>query len=255
MGSLMCPGQDMRFWKPGDIAEIECGNCGAMLEFFKDESRRRCRKCGNVVTNPKISMGCAQWCEHAKECLGFDPKEAMDADGQVESITERLIAAMKGVFKGDGKRVSHALAVLEEAEKILRGEEADPKVVLAAAILHDIGIHEAEKKHGSSAGVYQEMEGPAIAEPIMKDIGLDNDTIDHVLKIIANHHSAKDIDTPEFRIIWDSDWIVNIPDEYPDLSGDELKAKIDKVMRTETGRKVAYETLMNRVQRRMEEAV
>jgi hypothetical protein len=74
MGNVMCPGQDTRYWRPGDIAEVACGGCGAMLEFFKDEARRRCRQCGKMVTNPKMSLGCAQWCEHAKECFGFDPK-------------------------------------------------------------------------------------------------------------------------------------------------------------------------------------
>ena len=41
--------------------------------------------------------------------------------------------------------------------------------------MHDIGIHEAERKYNSSAGNYQELEGPAIAADILSDYGLTQD--------------------------------------------------------------------------------
>ncbi len=244
MTQTMCPGQDTRFWRPEDIFEIKCGGCGAAMEFFKDEARRRCKKCGTLVVNPKMSMGCAQWCEHAKECLGFDPKELAEEGAHETALTEKLIAAMKKVFGADQKRITHALSVLERAEEIMRREGGDPKVILASAILHDIGIQEAERKHGGSAGVYQEMEGPAIAEPILKEAGLDKDTIEHVLKIIANHHSAKDVDTLEFRVLWDADWLVNVPDEYPDADKETLERKIEKIFKTGAGKALAYKTFL-----------
>lgn len=245
MGSTMCPGQDTAFWRPGDIYEITCGQCGAEVEFFKDDASRRCPGCGARVQNPKLNLGCAQWCEHAKECLGYDPKAAMDSEGEETPLVDRLIAAMKRTFGTDQRRISHALSVLERAKEIMRGEKgADPKVVLSAAVLHDIGIQEAERKHGSNAGRWQEIEGPPIAEPIMKELGLDEATRDHVAKIIANHHSARDIDTLEFRILWDADWLVNIPEEYPDHSPEKLEKLIHKVFKTASGRKLALERLL-----------
>jgi predicted RNA-binding Zn-ribbon protein involved in translation (DUF1610 family) len=241
MGNAICPGQDTRFWRPEDIFDVTCGSCGKALEFFKDEGSRRCPQCGTRVANPRMSLGCAQWCEHAKECLGFDPKTVDQEDEQQTALADRLIAAMKKTFGQDQKRITHALTVLSRAEDILKEEKAEPRVVLAAAILHDIGIQEAERKHGSSAGVYQEMEGPAIAERIMKEIGLPQDTIEHVKKIVANHHSVRGMDTPEFRILWDADWLVNLPDEHPDLAGEELKKKIEKIFKTGAGKKMAQE--------------
>jgi len=80
MSRTVCPGQDTRFWRPGDIFEVACANCGVPVEFWKDESRRKCPKCGSRVHNPKLSMGCAQWCEHAQECLGHDPN-GREVDG------------------------------------------------------------------------------------------------------------------------------------------------------------------------------
>ncbi len=244
MGNTLCPGQDTRFWRPGDIFEVKCQSCGTEIEFFKDEATRRCRQCGARVTNPRFSLGCAQWCEHAKECLGYDPKEAADEDEAAESMANRLIAEMKSVFGKDEKRIRHTLSVLDVARSLLRHEQANPRVVMAAAILHDIGIKEAERKHSSSAGVYQEQEGPPIAERIMKEAGIDKETMDHVLRIVGSHHSGKDIDTPEFRIVWDADWIINLPEEHPDLSGSELEKKIEKIIKTEAGKARAREMLL-----------
>lgn len=240
MSKTMCPGQDTAFWRAGDVFDVECSGCGAEVEFFKDDSRRRCRNCGQLVANPKLNLGCAMWCEHAKDCLGYDPKEKLGlSDPAQESLVDRLIAEMKKVFGSDQKRITHALTVLENAQSILKKEGGDPKVVVAAAVLHDIGIREAERKHGSNAGRFQEMEGPAIARPIMENLKLDPDTVDHVEKIIANHHSAKDIDTREFRILWDADWLVNLPEEFPDKKGEELSRFISKVFKTETGKEMA----------------
>ena len=241
MSKQFCPGQDTRYWRPGDIFEVTCGGCGVSLEFFKDEASRKCPRCGTRIKNPHLALGCAQWCEHAKECLGFDPK-VMAGDHEPETaLVGKLIAGMKRVFGSDRKRIDHAFAVLGRAREIIQQEKADPKVVMAAAILHDIGIQAAERKHGSAAGVYQELEGPAIAQPIMEEAELDSEGIEHVLKIIANHHTARDIDTPEFRILWDADWLVNIPEEFPNAGPGLLQRRIDRIFKTKRGRERAYQ--------------
>ena len=67
---LRCPGQDIRFWKPEDIFEVKCPGCGKSVEFFKDEPKMKCRNCGRMVVNPKLDLGCAEWCLYAQECLG-----------------------------------------------------------------------------------------------------------------------------------------------------------------------------------------
>ncbi len=247
MTKKICPGQDTRFWRPDDIFEINCGDCGKTVEFFKDEATRKCPQCGNRIQNPKLSLGCATWCEHAKECLGFDPKELKSEDQDEESLEERLNESIGQVFGDDQKRIDHAHKVLEHAKALLgENPEASPKVVVSAALLHDIGIKEAEKKHGSAAGVYQEKEGPAIAESIMEELGLDKLTIEHVSEIIANHHSNRGIDTPEFKILWDADWLVNLPDEFPDLDIINLEKKIDKIFKTPAGKLRATDIFLQR---------
>ncbi|MEK7448787.1 MAG: hypothetical protein AAB019_04800 [Planctomycetota bacterium] len=71
---MKCPGQDIQFWKPDDIYEVDCPNCRAKVEFWKNEPYRRCKKCGHNFRNPKLDLGCAEWCEYAKYCLGQDIK-------------------------------------------------------------------------------------------------------------------------------------------------------------------------------------
>ena len=151
---------------------------------------------------------------------------------------------MKAVFGDDQKRIDHTLEVLKYAEQIHAAEGGDWDVIVAAAILHDIGIHQAELKYDSAAGKYQEIEGPPIAERILEKEGFAREKIEHVCRIIASHHSAKDIDTLEFRVIWDSDWLVNIPDECGQMNKDKLKGFIEKIFKTNKGREISKEVYL-----------
>lgn len=236
---VKCPGQDQRFWKPGDIFEVTCPACGVPIEFFKDEPKLKCRKCGRVVVNPKIDLGCAQWCQYAQQCV------AVSAAKEASFLRDRLIIEMKKLFAADQKRIEHALCVLDFAEQIQSNEGGDPLVVKAAALLHDIGIHQAERKYGSAAGKYQEIEGPPIAEEILKKHGVAVEPIEHICRIIANHHSARDIDTLEFRIVWDADWLVNFPEVYENKPQRKLQRIIEKTFRTQKGREMAIALFLN----------
>ena len=236
---VRCPGQDQRFWKPDAIFEVDCSSCGKAVEFFKDEPQLKCRHCGHTVINPKIDLGCAEWCQYAEQCLGVRV-------GSLTIVRQKLIDEMKKIFGSDQKRIEHALAVLEFAEQIQAVEGGDPLVIKAAAILHDIGIREAERKHGSPAGKYQEIEGPPIAEDILKRHDIPDETIEHISKIIANHHSARDIDTIEFRIVWDADWLVNIPADLPGTGKEKLQGIVDTTFKTHEGYKMAAEILLKK---------
>ncbi len=181
-------------------------------------------------------------------CSGQD----MDGDGEragCEAFGEAVIGEMKRVFGDDERRIRHSLAVLDYAQRILERERGDPLVVTAAAVLHDIGIHAAEMKHGSTAGKWQEVEGPPIARAILEKLKVDPAAVDHVCRIIANHHSARDIDTPEFRIIWDADWLVNIPEDFlqgaqgSQASRARLEEVIARVFKTTAGNSLAQSLL------------
>jgi len=166
---------------------------------------------------------------------------AVDGAGDHElAEDEKALIAVLGKavgreFGDDARRIAHAHSVLGHALAIMREEGGDARVVIAAGLLHDIGIREAERKHGSSAGVYQETEGPPIARRIMEELDLDPGVMDHVCRIIANHHSARDIDTLEFRVLWDADWLVNLPAQHPNASRAELEQRIGQLFKTAAG--------------------
>jgi hypothetical protein len=67
---MQCPGQDTRYWQPGDIYDVQCPYCSSKIEFFKDDTRLRCKSCGKKVRNPKLDIGCAETCPFSAECLG-----------------------------------------------------------------------------------------------------------------------------------------------------------------------------------------
>lgn len=91
MAVTMCPGQNTAFWRPGDIFDITCPACGATVEFFKDDARRRCQGCGHIFPNPKLNEGCAKWCKFADRCLGLNPElmKANNSDGDLAELDGR----------------------------------------------------------------------------------------------------------------------------------------------------------------------
>ena len=145
-------------------------------------------------------------------------------------------------FAGDKKRINHALKVLHFAEMIMAGEGVNEEmrhVVTIAALLHDVGIKAAEQKYNSSAGHYQEREGPPIAEAIMLRQGEPQTVRARVGYIIGGHHTAARNDGLDFQIIWEADLLVNIAEEGLVQQGAALAEIIEKNFRTATGKAIA----------------
>ncbi len=152
---------------------------------------------------------------------------------------KRIEQAMRDYFGADQRRINHALRVAGFAGEILDREPGDREVVMAAAFLHDIGIREAERKYGSSAGNLQEQEGPPVAREILSSLGYGEALIAEVCSIIASHHSPGEVETDNFRVIWDADWLVNIPDEVGLDDETRLRETIGRIFQTGTGRSIA----------------
>jgi HD superfamily phosphodiesterase len=147
---------------------------------------------------------------------------------------------MESYFTGD-TRDRHAYKVTEYVEKLLEAEGGEYPVVIAAGLLHDIGIHEAEKKYGSTSGKYQEIEGPPIARKILNRRALSVEQIDEICQIIAHHHSPGKINTRNFKILYDADWLVNLRDEYDIQDKNKLTNIIARVFLTDSGKALARE--------------
>lgn len=113
---------------------------------------------------------------------------------------------MREAVKYDGKdlrRINHLLKVYTYAKMIGEGEGLTPEeqyILETAAILHDIGIHESERKYNSSAGNYQELEGM------------------------------------DYQILIEADFFVNADEDK--MPTDAVRTFYDKIFRTETGKKL-----------------
>lgn len=242
---MKCPGQDSRYWKPGSIFETQCPGCGKSVEFFKDDPTRKCEYCGHKFVNPNMDFGCAAYCKFADQCVGNLPPELLAQRNEL--MKDRIAVEMKKYFKTDFKRIGHATRVARHAEAISRQEGGDLAVVLAAAYLHDIGIHEAERKHNSTGARFQEIEGPPIARQIMENIGVSEQLIGEVCDIIGHHHNPGPEETLNFKILYDADRIANIEDDQKE--GEMDRELMEKIIRnkflTDSGRKRAEEFFLN----------
>ncbi|SDD58035.1 hypothetical protein SPACI_052830 [Sporomusa acidovorans DSM 3132] len=157
------------------------------------------------------------------------------------------IHELKGYFGQDARRIAHALKVLAYAEKIMSEQpltDCDRKIVTIAAILHDIGIKNAEIKYGSAQPRYQELEGPGVAAQMMKKYQEPAEIRERVCYIIGGHHTAEKNDGLDFQIIWEADLLVNIAEEGWAKDKDRVKRIIAKHFKTAAGIDIANRTYL-----------
>jgi HD superfamily phosphodiesterase len=113
-------------------------------------------------------------------------------------------------FGNDFRRISHALEVLKHAEKTMENTECcDYEVLIASALLHDIGIKQSEELLGYNNGATQEKYGPPIAEKLLESINFPPEKTRKVCEIIGNHHSPSRYDYVELKILKEADRLVN----------------------------------------------
>jgi putative nucleotidyltransferase with HDIG domain len=163
------------------------------------------------------------------------------------ALVESLISEMETVFSETRGMIDHTMTVRGHAMEIMAEEGGDPLVVEASAILHDIGIPRAREVHGSSAGPYQEEEGPPIAREILSRYPIPQEKVDHICGIVANHHTAHDpeiVGTIEFQILWDADWLVNFPGRHRGATVAEKETAIGEIFRTKKGEQLARQMFL-----------
>ncbi len=242
---MQCPGQDSRYWDSEAIFEGSCPKCGNIIEFFKDDSKRKCKKCGHEVLNPKLDFGCASYCPHAEQCLGSIPPEMLNQ--KKDLLISRVAIEMKRYFDGDFKRIGHAGKVARYAEKISESEAGNKAVIMITAYLHDIGIKESERKFNSSAAKYQHSEGPPVAREILTKLQANEGLIEEVCDIIGHHHHPRPEETVNFKILYDADLITNLEEQHSEspIKPERLQNIFEKSFLTTSGRKLAEKILVS----------
>ena len=127
--------------------------------------------------------------------------------------------------RGDPKRIQHFIKVHSFARLIGQEEYIDDNtlyILEAAAYVHDIGIHPAMEKYGRDDGKLQEQ-----------------DVIDRVCYLVGHHHTYTDIKGMDYQILVEADFLVNYFEN--NLSAETIQKSVEKIFRTETGRRIAEE--------------
>jgi uncharacterized protein len=159
----------------------------------------------------------------------------------IDTRHARLIAAMTSYDKGDVKRIQHFIKVHDIAATIGRLEKLDDEtlsVLETAAIVHDIGIHNCEKKYGGRHdGKLQEKEGPAEADKLLRSLGgYRDDEIARVCWLVAHHHTYVDIVGMDYQILVEADFLVNMFED--DMCMNAIRNVRERVFKTATGIKL-----------------
>jgi HD superfamily phosphodiesterase len=150
----------------------------------------------------------------------------------------RLIEAMIEHERGVPRRVGHFLKVYAYAQALGELEGLDPGarfILETAALVHDIGIKPSLAKYGSSAGRHQEREGPGLARSLLENLGYETEVIDRVCYLVGHHHSYAGIDGPDYQILVEADFLVNMHEEG--LSPEAIRTARDKYFKTGAGRR------------------
>jgi hypothetical protein len=151
-------------------------------------------------------------------------------------------------FGNDIRRINHALKVYGFASAVCRSEMQSPEtvsVIEMAALLHDIGIPVSEKKYNSCAGKYQELEGPPIAFEILTSLNIPPELVDRICFLIGHHHTYSKIDGPDFQILVEADFLVNIHED--NMNGKMIESIRTKYFRTRTGIDILDTLYINKI--------
>lgn len=150
--------------------------------------------------------------------------------------TSIIINEMISYYANDPRRVNHFLKVYSFSKSIGELEKLDEEtqyILEIAAIMHDIGIKISEEKYNSSAGNYQEIEGPPVAREMLEMLGFDEKIIERVCFLIGHHHTYSKIDNIDYQILIEADFLVNIYED--EIKYDSIVSIKDKYFKTKAG--------------------
>lgn len=229
---MKCPGQDSRYWKQDAIFEAKCPKCGKEVEFFKDDTTRRCRNCGHRFLNPALDFGCASYCKYAEQCIGNLPPELI---AQKENLLkDRVAIEVKRRLKGNFKQIGRTARRARYAEKIGKEEGGNLAVILSSAYLL-----------GLAPDNGQGTEKVAAAREVLTKLGAGEALIDEVCGIVGADHDAGFEEELEFRCVRDAERIVFLEDKLKEGASKEsvLGYGPERAFLTPGGRKLANEIL------------
>lgn len=105
--------------------------------------------------------------------------------------------------------------------------------------MHDIGIHEGERRFSRNDGQIQQELGPDEARPMLEELGFDKEDTERICWLVAHHHSYGSIDGPDAQILAEADMLVNQYEDGAPLKQNE--ALYHRLYKTEAGKRLFRE--------------
>mgnify|MGYP002615748659 CR=1 FL=1 len=164
-----------------------------------------------------------------------------------EKLKETLYREMMAYDAGDPARIQHFVKVHSFAQAIGKAEKLEEEIQFileCAALVHDIGIKPAEAKYGKSDGKFQEQEGPAEAEKMMRVIGFEEAVIERVSYLVGHHHTYTNIDGMDYQILIEADFLVNAAEKG--LGKEAVAHFLENVAKTDCGRRLLQSVFLDK---------
>ena len=165
------------------------------------------------------------------ERLQQNVEDTIPASRELKSrVKEKMIE----YYAGDARRIHHFLKVHSFAKLI-----GEMEILEVAALVHDIGIKNSEKKYGYNTGKTHEKEGPPEAEKLLIPLTDDAAFIERVCYLVGHHHTYSNIDGMDYQILVEADFLVNLYEDKEHIKA--VRSAYEKIFRTQSGRKLCKE--------------
>lgn len=154
-------------------------------------------------------------------------------------MVSEVAMAMLRYNAGDPRRVNHLLKVHAFAKLIGESEgltSETQQTLELAALTHDIGIRNSEKKFGNCSGAHQQEEGPPEARALLSQLGAPEQTLERVCWLIAHHHTYTNIQGADYQILIEADFLVNAYED--EMHEDAIRTVREKLFRTKRGKEL-----------------
>ncbi|OON87473.1 phosphohydrolase [Oribacterium sp. C9] len=150
----------------------------------------------------------------------------------ISKIMEKMISFSNGNIHD----IDHLIRVWSYAKTIGELENLDQEkqfVLEVAAITHDIACPLCREKYGNTNGKYQEEEGALMVRDFLADTGMSEEQIDRVSFLVGHHHTFKYIDSADYQILVEADYIANASENG--YSKENIANFMERIMQTKSG--------------------
>jgi DNA-directed RNA polymerase subunit RPC12/RpoP len=241
---MRCPGQDTQYWNSKAIYEAKCPKCNHPVEFFKDDTARKCGRCGHRFVNPQMDFGCAAYCPFAEQCLGSLPPELVAQKDNM--LKDRVAIEVKRHLKTDFKRIGLASRLARYVERIQKHEKGNLATVLIAAYLLPVVAREVEAAGNQASPEAWGRVAAAVGGQILSKLGAGEALVTAVAELLAAVRAAGPQAAADVNVLRDAERIVCLEEQQKTAPRPvaELQQVLTGELLTEGGRQTAAAVLL-----------